>query len=57
MQPLGRKKSRFPGKVDCHPGKKLENWWENAFSRTNKKSDRREGKRHILRSLINLFKE
>jgi hypothetical protein len=28
MQPLGRKPSRFPGKIDVHPPKGYINWWE-----------------------------
>lgn len=28
MQPMGRKKVRFPAKRDVHPRKGWVNWWE-----------------------------
>lgn len=46
MQPLGRKKLRFPGKTDCHPPKGYINWWEDTISPC-KKSARQEAKREI----------
>ncbi len=47
MKPLGRKPSRFPNKVDHHPGEGFVNWWENAFSRGNQKAERQAAKKEI----------
>lgn len=45
MQPMGRKPSRFPGKVDHHPGKGYVNWWEKGMATNeNKKASRRKAK-------------
>jgi hypothetical protein len=45
MQPMGRKPSRFPGKVDHHPKKGYVNWWEKGMSTNeNKKASRHKAK-------------
>lgn len=49
MQPLGRKPTRFPGKIDHHPLPKrlYVNWWEVDCLKENKKAARREAKKEI----------
>ena len=52
MQPLGRKPSRFPTKVDYHPRKGYINWWENEMSTNdNKAAEKRECKEAIQKAL------
>jgi hypothetical protein len=46
MQPLGRKPSRWPNKVDHHiVGHK--NWWEDDMCSENKAADRRDWKKIV----------
>ena len=42
MQPLGRKPSRFPGKIDYHPKRPYFNWWEVELSADKKKAERQQ---------------
>lgn len=54
MQPLGRRKLRFPGKVDHHPRPKHKyiNWWEDEFnSDENKGGERRRVKDNCRKHL------
>lgn len=51
MKPLGRRPSRFPGKVDHHPGKGWVNWWEKEFSEPNKARDKREWQQQAKKDL------
>ena len=45
---MGRKPSRFPGKVDHHPGRGARNFWESDFgSSENKAAARRQAKDDI----------
>jgi hypothetical protein len=52
MWPLGRKPTRFPGKVDHHPKKGFINWWENIFCDDGmKKTSRQAAKKEIQEEL------
>ena len=55
MKPLGRRPSRFPGKVDHHPGKGWINWWEadDAYGSNseNKARDKREWQQQVKKEL------
>ena len=55
MQPLGRKPSRFPGKINCHPKKPFINWWEVEISTDNKKKTQRQESKKALKSFILLL--
>ena len=46
MQPMGRKKVRFPCKRKEWFGKGILMWWEN-ITKTNKKTERRTAKQEI----------
>ena len=46
MQPIGRKKVRFPSKTKEWFGKGILMWWEN-ITKVNKKTDRRVVKKDI----------
>ena len=47
MKPLGRKPTRFPGKIDWHVKKdKLVNWWEDMIG-CKKKSERQKSKKEL----------
>ena len=45
MKPMGRKPSRFPRKIDCHPPRGYENWWESEGCSANKKAERQFAKK------------
>lgn len=51
MQPMGRKPVRFPSKTDCHPPKRLVNWWEAEICTEGKKTERANGKKEIEQAL------
>ena len=52
MQPMGRKPTRFPNKVDCHPHDGRSNWWEVEMANDeNKKTERQQAKKHINKEL------
>lgn len=53
-QPLGRKPQRFPGKVDCHPRKGFENWWEAEGCEANKTAEKQKAKKEIEDELGNI---
>lgn len=51
-QPLGRKPSRFPTKIDYHPRKGYINWWEDEMSdNANKAAEKRKAKEEIKREM------
>ena len=54
MQPLGRKPKRFPGKIDYHPRKGFENWWETEGCDANKTAEKRMARREIEDELNNV---
>ena len=48
MQPMGRRPTRFPGKIDYHPHDGRVNWWEAEIGNDeNKKADRQRAKKEI----------
>lgn len=47
---MGRKKIRFPDKVKQWFGKHVLMWWE-TLETANKKRDRFDGKKHIMKEL------
>lgn len=51
MQPMGRKKIRFPSKIDYHIHEKsVINWWEDVIQ-PSKKSERQKQKKEIKKEL------
>jgi len=55
MKPLGRKPTRFPGKVDNHPPKGWSNWWEDDMGTyENKTASRQAGKKDIENQLMEM---
>ena len=48
---MGRKPTKFPGKVDCHPPKGYENWWERESEKENKKGARQRAKKEIAKQI------
>ena len=54
MQPMGRKPTRFPGKIDHHPPKGSVNWWEVDISTESNKSERANGKKEIAEIMTEL---
>lgn len=50
MQPLGRKKIRFPSKTKEWLGKGVRMWWE-TITDSEKKTDRQHGRREIEKEM------
>jgi len=51
MQPMGRKKLRFPSKTKEWLGKGVMMWWEDICS-VSKKRERSQAKQKVLRDLV-----
>ena len=52
MQPMGRKPTRFPSKVDRHPHDGRVNWWETEMANDeNKKGERQKAKLELKKVL------
>ncbi len=55
MRPMGRRKVKFPEKIDCHPKRGWLNWWEVEFnSDGNKKAERQMGKTEIKKQTLDM---
>jgi hypothetical protein len=50
MQPMGRKKQKWPGKIDWHLKNGLMNWWEDMVD-PKKKTARQKSKCDIRNKL------